>query len=298
MANEAITWPAPPVDTDENDGTQCYNMGRVFTLTDDVPIVGVEWRVPDSVAAPQGGPHAVALWNQVSGVRLAYKEVTPTPGGPQQFLFDEGDIHPGLTSETLIASIYTNHYVYNTAEHIGATSPSGTIVAGDSLLIPFNGGAATAPIPDGSTTLNWYVSPIASLEEDHTTTGTAPVEVAADSAVTTTRSVVGTVPVAVTASATSTTGRVTSGDIPVAVTATGASTTTRTATRTAPVAATATALSTTARTTSGVAGVEATAGAYAAAGAAGPRLISAPQSRALVSSGGPDRIVAHVQVVR
>jgi hypothetical protein len=158
-AYEAITWPAGPSDTDENDGTQCYNMGRAFTLTADATVVGVEWRVPDTVATPNG-THAVALWDITSGTRLAYEEITPTPGGVEQFFFDEADYHPGLTTESLLAAVYMNHYVFSTSEHVGSTSASGTIVAGDMLLIPFNGGASSAPIPDSGTSLNFYVSPI------------------------------------------------------------------------------------------------------------------------------------------
>jgi hypothetical protein len=165
VADESISWPVAPSVTDANDGTQCYNMGRVFTLTADAPVVGVEWRVPDSVATPNG-THAVALWDQTSGTRLAYQEVVPTPGDYQQFLFDPGDIHDGLTTETLIAAVYMNHYCYDADEGIGSTSPSGTAVAGEMLLVPFNGGAATAPIPDQATTLNFYVSPIVSVGDD------------------------------------------------------------------------------------------------------------------------------------
>jgi hypothetical protein len=174
MALESIAWPAPPGVTDANDGTQCYNMGRVFTLTADAPVVGVEWRVPDSVATPNG-PHAIALWDVTSGTRLAYKEITPTPGGAEQFLFDVGDIHDGLTTEVLLASVYMNHYCYNTSEMIGATSPSGTIVADEMLLIPFNGGAAIAPIPDSGTALNFYVSPIVNAGGDPPNEGSADV---------------------------------------------------------------------------------------------------------------------------
>jgi hypothetical protein len=172
VALESIAWPAPPGVTDANDATQCYNMGRVFTLTADAPVVGVEWRVPDSVATPNG-PHAIALWDVTSGTRLAYQEITPTPGGVEQFLFDVGDIHNGLTSEVLLAAVYMNHYCYNTSEMIGATSPSGTIVADEMLLIPFNGGAATAPIPDNATTLNFYVGPIINEGGDPPNEGSA-----------------------------------------------------------------------------------------------------------------------------
>lgn len=323
MANESITWPAPPSVTDANDGTQCYNMGRVFTLTADAPVVGVEWRVPDSVATPNG-PHAVALWDQTSGTRLAYKEIVPTPGDYQQFVFAPEDyldevVYQGLTTDTLLAAVYMNHYCYNGSEHIGATSPSETIVAGEMLLIPFNGGAALAPVPDSGTGLNFYVSPIVSLgdePEDHPTTGTVAVEMSATATVTTTRTTAGTSAHRATVSATVATARTTFGTATVSVAASAASTTTRTAigavtvglsasaavvtTRTisgsAPVRVVATAAVTTSRITSGTATVEMAGGQYAAAGAPGPWLTSAPRSRALTSRGAPDRIVVRTQV--
>lgn len=163
--NESITWPAPPGVTDANDGTQCYNMGRVFSLVADVPVLGVEWRVPDSVATPNG-THAVAIW--ANGTRVAYKAITPTPGGLEQYLFDPADFlngvgYDGLATDDLLAAVYMNHYSYNTSEHIGAASLSGNIVAGEMLLIPYNSGAASAPIPDNTTSLNFYVSPICAV---------------------------------------------------------------------------------------------------------------------------------------
>lgn len=302
MANEAITWPAPPDVTDATDGAQSYNMGRVFTLTADAPVVGVEWRVPDTApvspaaGSPAGGVYAVALWNVDTNTRLAYKEVSPTPGGAQQFLFDTP--HSGLTTETLQATIYTNHYVYATGDDAGSESPSGTVVAGASRLADYNGGAATAFMPVTPTSLNFYVGPVVEVGEgDHTTTGTAPVEVTSTAAVTTTRTDAGTVPVAATASATSASVRVTTGTAGVATAATSAVTTNRTTAATAAVRLAATAAVTTSRTTAATAAVRVTAGSYSATGAPGPRLVTAPRKRALVATGGPDRIVTRTQVV-
>lgn len=162
MATESITWPTPPDDTDENDGTQAYNLGREFTLTAERLIIGVEWRVPDSVANPAGGPHAIAIWDVAGSTRLAYKEVTPTPGGVEQLLFDGGDEVDGAIGTVYAASVYTNHYAFSSGADVGSTSPSGEIVAGDSVLIPFNSGAATAPLPDNVSGANFYISPITS----------------------------------------------------------------------------------------------------------------------------------------
>jgi hypothetical protein len=277
VPDEAIAWASPPQDTDEVDGTQNYNMGRVFTLTEDLPVVGVQWRVPDTLETPAGGTHGIALWDATTNTRLAFKAVNPTPGGIENFLFDEVDFHDGLTSETLLASIYTNHYVYRAGAAIGSTSPSGAVVAGESRLLDTNAGAASAAFPAAPTTLNFYVSPIVRLPEgDHTTTGTAPVAVAATGASTTARTTSGTAAAAVTASATTTTARTTFGTAPVAVTATATSGTARASVGVARATVTATGSGSTARTTTGTARVAVTAGSYtpSAAGTAGPRLVS------------------------
>lgn len=289
MADEAITWPAPPDDTNETDGAQSYNMGRIFTLTEDAPVVGVEWRVPDAplTNAPAGGSYGIALWDVTGNTRLAFKTVTPTPGGPQQFLFDEGDFHDGLTSETLLASIYTNHYVYATGDDAGATSPSGTIVAGGSRLSDNNGGAAGAPIPTNVTTLNFYVSPVVRLAdepEDHITSGTAAVAVTVTATSSTARATSGTVAAAAAASATTTTSRTTSGTAAASVAATATSGTARVTADTARVTATLTASAATVRATSGVAAVAVTLGEYtASSGVAAPRLVSRRQQGRIVS---------------
>ncbi len=288
MADEAITWPAPPDDTNETDGGQSYNMGRVFTLTADASVVGVEWRVPDAplTNAPAGGSYGIALWDVTSGLRLAFKTVTPTPGGLQQFLFDEADFHDGLTTETLQATIYTNHYVYASGDDAGATSPSGTIVAGQSRLADNNGGASGAPMPVSATGLNFYVSPIVRLgdvPEDHTTAGTAEVDVTATAAVSTTRTTVRTATVSPAATAATTTSRTSSGTAAVAATATATATSARTTIGTARATVAATAISGTARTTIGTAGVEVAVGQYNASGVAGPRLTSRYRQDRIVS---------------
>lgn len=294
MADEAITWPAPPDVTDATDGAQSYNMGRVFTLTEDALVVGVEWRVPDNApvspaaGSPAGGAYGIALWNETTSDQVAFKVVTPTPGGVQQFLFDEADFHNGLTTETLQATIYTNHYVYASGDDAGSTSPSGTIVAGASKLAESNVGAASAPRPVNSTGLNFYVSPIVRLDGDHITTGTAPVEVTATGETSTTRVTARTAPVSVTATATTATGRTTSGTIAAAVTASATSGTSRVSSGVTPVTVTAAAATSTVRTTTGTAAVAVTAGSYSAAGAKGPRLISRR---------GQGRIVTRAQAV-
>jgi hypothetical protein len=274
VATESITWPTPPDDTDENDGTQAYNLGREFTLTAERPIVGIEWRVPDSVANPQGGPHAVGLWDGVT--RLAYLEVAPTPGGVRQFLFDAEDQVAGAIGTVYTASVYTNHYAFSSGADVGSTSPSGEIIAGDSMLVPFNGGAALAPLPDNVSGANFYISPITSDEvpDDHTTTGTAPATATAPATSTTLRPTTGTAPATASASATSGSTRTTATSAPALATASATSTTQRPTVGSAPASTSARAASATARTTAGSARLIATASGYVAAGTAAPRLVT------------------------
>lgn len=156
--SEYLTWSAgEPTSTDLNDGTQCYNMGLVFSLVATKNCTGVRWRVPDTVATPNG-THAVAIWADVADTRVAYKEFTPVTGGYQNVLFDSP---VSLTSGTnYVAAVYTNHYVLRSGSPSGFTSPSGNIVAGTGRLASYNSGAATAPRPPDPFSSTYYVSPI------------------------------------------------------------------------------------------------------------------------------------------
>lgn len=158
---ESIAWAGAPSDTDENDGTQAYIMGVEFTVTTGVPCYGVVWRVPDSVVAPAGGPHAISLWN-VSESRTDYKEFTPVPGGDQEILFDTAT-NLGSASSWSIA-VYTNHYVFTLEDAAGYDTPSGNVAVAAGRLAAYNGGAASAPYPGTITTaLNFHISPLVGI---------------------------------------------------------------------------------------------------------------------------------------
>lgn len=156
---EAIDLGDPPASTDLNDGTQAYNLGLEFDVLATVDCVGVEWRVPDTVADPQGGPHAASVWD-LTPTRLAYVEFTPVVGGKQQILFDTPvTLAPG----SYRVGVYTNHYVFTAGPPTGLDSPSGNLVVVSGRLAAYNGGAATAPIPSDSTTANFHVSPLTTI---------------------------------------------------------------------------------------------------------------------------------------
>lgn len=164
MAVEALAWPLPPADTDENDGTQAYNMGVEFSLVAATPLPGIEWRVPDTLATPPGGTHTVAIWNKDTATRLAYKEIVPTPGATERYLFDTPV--SGLTGVNYFAVVYTNHYVFRVSNPAGVTSPSGNIVAGPGGIAPWNGGGASAPMPNDGSTLTFYISPLGGEDDE------------------------------------------------------------------------------------------------------------------------------------
>lgn len=174
MAYEALAWAnSTPATTDQVDGTQSYNMGTRFSLVAARNAIGVQWRVPDTLAAPGGGGiYAVAIWNVGTGVRVAYKEFTPVAGGYQDVAFDS---LVALSSATnYVASVYTLHYTFR-ASAAATSSTSGNIVSDSGMFATYNGGAAAAPIPASTTTTGYYVSPLIETSGDATTTSTSTV---------------------------------------------------------------------------------------------------------------------------
>jgi hypothetical protein len=171
MAYEALAWAnSTPSTTDQVDGAQSYNMGTRFSLVAARNAIGVQWRVPDTLAAPGGGGiYAVAIWNIGTGVRVAYKEFTPVAGGYQDVAFDAP---VALSSGTnYAASVYTLHYTFR-ASAASTTSPSGNIVSDSGLFATYNGGAAAAPIPATTSTTGFYVSPLIETTNDLVSTST------------------------------------------------------------------------------------------------------------------------------
>lgn len=171
MAYEALAWSnSTPSTTDQVDGTQSYNMGTRFQSAAARNCVGVQWRVPDTLAAPGGGGiYAVAIWNVGTGTRVAYKEFTPVAGGYQDVMFDSAVALSAAIN--YVASVYTLHYTFR-ASTATATSPSGNITSDSGLFATYNGGAAAAPIPASTTTTGFYVSPLVETSGDATTTST------------------------------------------------------------------------------------------------------------------------------
>jgi hypothetical protein len=278
MALEALAWPDEPADTDEVDGGQSYNMGTLFGIAaggTPVDCHGVQWRVPDVVSAPAGGVHAVALWNEDTGVRLAYKEFTPAPGGYQDVLFDAPVAIAALTE--YVATIYTSHYVYRPSSppsgwHI--FSPSGNIDAYQTRLLADNSGAASVGLGVVTAALWFYVAPLTGTieEPDHDTAGTGSLTLSATAARSTARATLGTGAASVSASAARTSARATAGraELVVAATATRSSS----------------------RTTAGTGRLVVAASSLQVRGGGPPRIVTSTQVGALTSTSRPGVITS------
>jgi hypothetical protein len=158
--SETITWPQEPTSTNLSDGTQTYNMGIAFTLVAGKNVLGVRWRVPDAILAPQGPDgHVASIWNASTSTRVAVKAgFTPVPGGYQNILFDTP---VALTAGvTYVAAIYTRSYVFRSSTS-SVTSTSGNLTVSGGRLVPYNGGGNI--YPDGTSNAWFYVAPIVSV---------------------------------------------------------------------------------------------------------------------------------------
>ena len=153
---ESVIWPQEPVDTDNLDGDQTYNMGINFGVTQNVNVLGVRWRVPDVLTSdPSGGQYVVSVWDNPTETRLAFKAFTPIPGDYQNIFFDTP--LPVVVGGDYVCAVYTRHYVYRSATS-AAPSPSGILVVQYGRLVPYNGGSNI--YPEGNYDSWYYVAPI------------------------------------------------------------------------------------------------------------------------------------------
>lgn len=261
MAYEALAWSnSTPATLDQVDGTQCYNMGIRFALVAAKNAAGVQWRAPTTLAAGAGGGvYAVAIWNLVTGVRVAYQEFTPTAGIYQDIIFTTlGTPTPValLSGTNYAAVVYTNHYAFRGSAAV-ASSPSGNVTSDSGIFVAYNGGAAGAPVPTTTTGTLFYVSPLIEVTgtETHTTTGTAAMVATVKASTTTTRTRAAVAAMVATVKASTSTTRARTGTAALVPTAAASDTTTRARTGTAALVALATATDSTTRTRAAAAAV-------------------------------------------
>lgn len=150
---ERVTWPAPPSSTDLVDGSSLYNMGLRFALVAPQACAGITWRAPDTTPDPPGG-HLASVWNWDTGVRLASKAFTPTPGVDQDVVFDSP--LSLTTGVNYAAAVYTGHYVFHTGTW-NVTTPSGNAQGDRGVLVADAGADA---FPDDLFNSWYYVGPL------------------------------------------------------------------------------------------------------------------------------------------
>ncbi len=296
---EVIEWTTPePTTTDAYDTGQAYNLGRQFTLLDGETVEGVQWRVPDTLLTPPGGTHAAGLWDAGTSTRLAYVEISPTPGDFESFAFDPGDVYTASGDTQLIVSIYTYHYVFSSGADVGAETPSGSAVAGDSLLAAYNSDAATAPAPISTSGANFYISPVVTTVEDHTTTATHSVEVAVTGATSTERAAASTSATDVDLAGATATARSSAVAHAAELALAGVTATARATTAAFGASLSLSGATSTERASDTEHVVEVAIGEYEASGTAAPRLVSAGRAAPLAAAGSPARILSSVTVAR
>jgi hypothetical protein len=158
-AYESLVWAQEPLGTDYEDVPESYNLGIRFSLGVSKPCYGVRWRVPDNLSTPPGGTHIISLWKSIGDTLITYKNVTPTPGGYQDFLFDT-PTDPLATDDDYVAAVYTRKYVYRAAGGVFPSSPSGNVVADEGRLLNNNSGIIANLYPANPQNALYYVSPL------------------------------------------------------------------------------------------------------------------------------------------
>jgi hypothetical protein len=156
---ESLAWDLEPAGTNFEDPGETYNMGIRFGLVAAKPCYGIRWRVPDTLNTPPGGSHIVSLWRNSNQSLIAYKNIDPTPGGYQNFLFDT-PTDPLATDDFYVASVYTKRYSFRASDGTYPTSPSGNVIADEGRLKADNSGSVNQLYPAAAFSAIYYVSPL------------------------------------------------------------------------------------------------------------------------------------------
>jgi len=292
VATETLTFPDPPTLTNGNDANQDYGLGLRFSVDEAVPCVGVRWvRTPDSVAAtPNLGSWVASVWTVVGETRIAFKNFTPTPATDNfDVLFDDPvmlDPSPTL----YVVSIFSRDYVYRASGGIELVSPSGMMQA-DQGKLAASGDPTTFPASNQASF--YFVSPIIDLggdPEEHDTTGTGALTVAASAVTAAVKPTSGTAALTATAAGTTATGRLTTGTAPLAAGASASLSTARVTAGRAELLAGASAARSSVRVTAGTAGLTFAAAGVQVRGGGGPRLTTVSRPERLTSSARPRAI--------
>jgi hypothetical protein len=158
---ESLAWAEEPAGTNFEDAGEAYNMGIRFSLVASKPCYGVRWRVPDTLNTPPGPEtsHIVSLWRVSDESLITSKNIDPTPGIYQNFLFDVPTA-PLETNDYYVAAVYTRRYTFRSAGGVYPSSPSGNVIADEGRLRGDNSGIIANMYPAGAFNALYYVSPL------------------------------------------------------------------------------------------------------------------------------------------
>lgn len=152
MTEVTLTFPEP-VNPNGVDGSQLYILGQPFTVARSGSWIGNEWRVPNTVE-PGVNHYAIGFVDAAPAVPTESKLITPTPGGLEQFLFDDPiPVEPANGYTACFLTLYfsiTNPYSYPQTEN-GLTG----------LACKFRPTSAdTGVFPDSDSPASYHISPI------------------------------------------------------------------------------------------------------------------------------------------
>lgn len=157
MAEQVLLWtPSTPALPDLDNGG-LLTVGTLFSLSMNAPILGVQWRVPNTLPASGSPDSQIALWTS-GGALLDFANVTwtaPMAGTYQSFYFSVP--FAGIGGTSYMASMFTrNRYVATT----NYTWPQTTgIITADANNGWFFAGAGF-PVTQSGNAATYYVSPI------------------------------------------------------------------------------------------------------------------------------------------
>lgn len=154
MTEVAFDFGAPAL-TNQDDATS-YTLGVRFTIADALDVVGVQWRVPDTISP---GVHVVALWSDAGSLLAFSDDFTPDPGDAGQlttYYFTAPFAASAATAYR--ASVFTpGRYVATTSYTWPHTDAPLTATADNGYL---RVGSAGFPNGESGNDANFHVSPV------------------------------------------------------------------------------------------------------------------------------------------
>lgn len=154
MAEVAFQFGEPAL-TDLDDATS-YTLGVRFTLDEALDVIGVQWRVPDTISP---GVHVVALWSDAGSLLAFSDDFTPDPGDAGQltsYYFTTPFAASAATAYR--ASVFTPGRYTATTNYAWPHSNDPLTATADNGYL--RAGSAGFPNAESGNDANFHVSPI------------------------------------------------------------------------------------------------------------------------------------------